>query len=244
MLLIGRTAIVTGASRGIGRAIALSLAEEGAHVAVCYLTNTKEAAEVVQRINSLKCGDAIAVNLDVRSRDSIKKALSTILDRFDSKIDILVNNAGINKPNNFDTISDEDWDEIMSVNLKGVFMMSQETLQYMHEGGRIINIASVSGQIGGPRTTHYAAAKAGVIALTENCALFVATKGILVNAISPGYIESPMANQAIKLPIIDRIPLKRLGTYEEVAKVAVFLASDGASYITAQTINVNGGLYF
>jgi|SRR3989344_3639953 len=240
MRLTEKTALITGSSRGIGRAITLAFSEEGAKVAICYFREKEKAQKVVKKIGR----GAVIVQLDVRDRKSIKTAKAWVKNNFDTKIDILVNNAGINIPNDFDKISDDDWHNVVSTNLDGVFRTSQELLPLIRTGGRIINIASVSGQIGGPRSSHYAASKAAVIALTQNLALFCAKRKILVNAISPGYIESEMAKAAEKLPIIDRIPLSRLGTLEEVAKVAVFLASDDSSYITGQTINVNGGLYF
>lgn len=243
MRLKGKIALITGSSRGIGRSIALAFAKEGTRVVICYLSHKNEAMKVARRVGQ----KAIVVQLDVRDRESIKKAVAQVKKKFGPGIDILVNNAGINIPNDFDKISDKDWRDVMTTNLDGVFKTSQELLPLIKKGGRIINIASISGQIGGPRTTHYAASKAAVIALTENLALFCAKKNILVNAISPGFIKSPMLAKAVKegkLPILEKIPLGRLGTYEEVAKVAVFLASDDASYITAQVINVNGGLYF
>ena len=165
------------------------------------------------------------------------------MNKFNS-IDTLVNNAGINRPNDFDRISDEEWDEVLGVNLKGAFITIQEFLPLIKKGGNIINISSVSGQYGGPRTTHYAVSKGGLISLTQNLAIFCAPKNIRVNAIAAGLIQSKMAEAAKDLGILERIPLKRMGNPEEVAKVVVFLASDDASYITGQTINVNGGMYF
>ncbi len=241
MKLLGKKAFVTGASRGIGRAIAYELAKEGASVAIGYFKNSEQAEELAKELNTFS-QECFPVQVDVRSRESIKKALSLITERF-ILLDILVNNAGINKPNDFDKITDEEWNEVLSVNLHGAFMVSQESLPIMNIGGSIINISSVSGQYGGPRTTHYAVSKAGLISLTQNMAIFCAPK-IRVNAVAPGLIESEMAAAAKNLNIKDKILLQRLGTKEEVAKTVVFLASDDSSYITAQTINVNGGLYF
>jgi 3-oxoacyl-[acyl-carrier protein] reductase len=166
------------------------------------------------------------------------------------RIDILVNNAGINKPTDFDKITDSDWDEILAVNLKGPFICAQEILPIMRkqQAGCIINISSISGQYGGPRTAHYAASKAGLISLGQVIARFGARYNIRCNTIAAGLITSEMAAKGMSFEVVKRaaanIPMGRLGTTYEVAKVVVFLASDASSYITAQTINVNGGLYF
>lgn len=240
--LEGKTAVVTGSSRGIGRAIAVEMAAEGARVAVCFNTREDAAAEVVEEITS-KGGEAVAVRFPVTDREAVRGALDEITSRF-GPVDVLVNNAGINKPNDFDRISDDDWGEVMDVNLTGVFRVTQEVLERMNDGGAVINISSVSGQYGGPRTSHYCVSKAGVIALTQNLAIFCKDRGIRVNAISPGLIASEMAGAAKGLGVEDKILLGRMGKAFEVARTAVFLASSDASYITAQTINVNGGLHF
>ncbi len=240
MQLNGKIALVTGSSRGIGKAIAIAIMEAGGAVIVTYKKNKDLANEVAKKD---KIGKSIAVQMDVSNRLSVKKAKEHILDTFHS-IDILVNNAGINHPNDFDKISDEEWDNILAVNLRGPFIVTQEFLPIIKDGGAIINISSVSGQYGGPRTTHYAVSKGGLITFTENLAIFCASRNIRVNAVSPGLIESKMAGAAKNLGISKKILLKRMGKPEEVANVVAFLASDAASYITAQTININGGLYF
>lgn len=240
--LKGKTALVTGSSRGIGRAIARAMAGEGARVAVCYNTREDEAAKVVGEIDEAG-GEAVAVRFPVTDRKAVKEALDTVVSRF-GPVDILVNNAGINRPEDFDKITDEDWADVMDVNLTGVFRVTQEVLPKMNDGGAVINISSVSGQYGGPRTSHYCASKAALLALTENLAIFCSKRGIRVNALSPGLIASEMAGAAKGLGVEDKILLGRQGTADEVARVAVFLASEEASYMTAQTINVNGGLYF
>lgn len=237
-----KVALVTGASRGIGRAIALAAAAEGASVAVCYNTGAVEADGVVKEIEA-SGGSAMAVHFPVTDRACVKESLKKVVERF-GNIDILVNNAGINRPNDFDKISDEDWDAVLGTNLSGVFKATQECLTHMNDGGSIVNIASVSGQYGGPRTTHYCVSKAGLLALTQNLAIFCSQRGIRVNAVSPGLIQSEMAGAASGLGLEEKILLGRMGTYEEVASVVVFLSSAEASYITAQTINVNGGIYF
>ncbi|MCK5655196.1 MAG: 3-oxoacyl-ACP reductase FabG [Candidatus Aureabacteria bacterium] len=240
MRLNGKIALVTGASRGIGKAIAAAIIEAGGTVIVTYKKNEDLAREVAKRD---KKGKSIAVQMDVSDRSSVKKAKDIVINKF-NHIDIFVNNAGINKPNDFDKITDNDWENVLDVNLKGPFIVTQEFLSMMKEKGSIINISSVSGQYGGPRTTHYAASKAGLIAFTQNLAIFCAQKKIRVNAVSPGLIESEMAKAAKGLLIEEKILLGRLGTPEEVAKAVLFLASDDASYITGHTLNVNGGIYF
>jgi len=240
MQLDGKRALVTGSSRGIGKAIATELIRRGAAVAVAYHAQA-QGAETVAGLDP--SGRSFAVPLDVQDRASIRRAKATIGERW-AALDIIVNNAGINKPNDFDKIEDADWDAVLGTNLAGPFKVVQECLPLLNEGGAIVNISSVSGQYGGPRTTHYAVSKAGLISLTQNLAIFCAPRNIRVNAVSPGLIESEMAKAAANLPVADKILLKRMGKPDEVAKTVAFLVSDDASYITAQTINVNGGLYF
>jgi len=248
MELKGKVALVTGGSRGIGKAICIALARAGADIALTYKEQKKAAEQVVSQIKDLG-GKAIALQMEVKDRNSVKKAIQLIIECY-KRIDILVNNAGINKPTDFDKITDSDWDEILAVNLKGPFVCSQETLPVMqkNKGGCIINIGSVSGQYGGPRTAHYAASKAGLISLGQVIARFGARYNIRCNTIAAGLIASEMAAKGMNFEVVKRtaasIPMGRLGTTDEVAKVVVFLASDASSYITAQTINVNGGLYF
>ena len=239
--LKGKVALITGASRGIGRAIAIEFAKEGASVIINYLSNKHLAEKLAEKLTNDYKVKAIAVKFDVRERKEILRAKEKVKKEF-GKLDVLVNNAGINKPNDFDKISEEEWDEVLGVNLKGAFLVTQTFADIISDGGSIINISSVSGQYGGPRTTHYAVSKAGLIALTHNMAIFFSKRNIRVNCIAPGLIESEMAKAAKGLGVEDRILLKRLGSASEVAKVAVFLASEEASYITGQTLNVNGGL--
>lgn len=247
MELKGKVALVTGGSRGIGKAIAIALAGAGADIALTYKEQKEAAEQVVSQIKDLN-GKAIALQMEVKDRNSVKKAIQMAVECYKG-IDILVNNAGINKPTDFDKITDSDWDEILNVNLKGPFICSQEILPIMQKrkGGCIINISSVSGQYGGPRTAHYAASKAGLISLGQVIARFGARYSIRCNTIAAGLIASEMAAKGMNFEVVKRaasnIPMGRLGTTDEVAKVVVFLASDSSSYITAQTINVNGGLY-
>jgi 3-oxoacyl-[acyl-carrier protein] reductase len=247
MNLHGRIALVTGGSRGIGRAIALALPREGAAVALTYCHERAAAEDVVREIER-DGGRAAAIALDVRDRESVRACIAQVEASFGG-LDILVNNAGANKPTDFDRITDADWDEILTVNLKGPFVCVQEALPALRRrgGGSIINIGSVSGQYGGPRTAHYAASKAGLISLGQVIARFAAKDSIRCNTVAAGLIESEMAATGMESETVRNVAagilLGRLGTPEEVAQAVVFLASDASSYITAQTINVNGGLY-
>ncbi len=246
--LQGRNAVVTGGSRGIGRATALRLAEAGANVALTYRERADEAAQVVRDIEA-KGHRAVALQMDVTERSSVEQAARDA-KRALGPISILVNNAGINKPTDFDRVSDADWDEILSANLKGPFVCAQVFLPLLAEAGKgsIIHIGSVSGQYGGPRTAHYAASKAGLISLSQVIARFGAKDGTRSNVVAAGLIASDMAAQGMAAASVQKaaenILLQRLGRTSEVADAVVFLASDASSYITAQTLNVNGGLYF
>jgi len=245
--LNGKCAAVTGGSRGIGRAIALGLAEAGADVLITYREKKAEADTVVKAIEA-KNRRAKAVQMDVTDRASVEAAVRAA-EGFGA-ISILVNNAGINKPTDFDQISDADWDSILATNLKGPFMTAQAFLPLLKKagGGAMVHIGSVSGQYGGPRTAHYAASKAGLISLAQVIARFGAAHNIRSNVVSAGMIASEMAAGGLAAASVQKaaenILLKRMGSPDEVADAVVFLASDAASYITAQTLNVNGGLYF
>ena len=245
--LAGKNAVVTGGSRGIGRAVALGLAEAGANVVVTYREKRSEAETVVHEIKAGGRG-ALAIQMDVTDRASVLAAARDA--RAIGPISILVNNAGINKPTDFDQVTDEDWDTILATNLKGPFVCAQVFLPLLKEagGGSIVHIGSVSGQYGGPRTAHYAASKAGLISLAQVIARFGAPMNVRSNTVAAGLIASDMAAAGMAAASVQKaaesIVLKRLGTTREVADAVVFLASDASSYITAQTINVNGGLYF
>lgn len=250
--LEGRAALVTGASRGIGAAIAKRLAAAGAHVWITYKSDVRSADAIVAEIRK-SGGRANSHALEVTSRADIEK-LSSKIEEQDGALAILVNNAGINKPSDFDQITDADWDEILAVNLKGPFLVAQTLWPLLKGGARrwgdasIVQIGSVSGQYGGPRTAHYAASKAGLISLGQVIARFGAKEGIRSNTLAAGIIQSDMgaaglANAAVQ-KAAENILLKRLGTHEDVAQAALFLASPASRYITGQTLNVNGGLYF
>ena len=246
--LNGRNVLVTGGSRGIGKAIALCMAEAGANVALTYREKTDEAHAVAAQIAAAG-RKALALKMDVTDRASVEIAAKQARETL-GPLSVLVNNAGINKPTDYDKITDEDWDRVLDANLKGPFICAQVLLPYLTEagGGSIIHIGSVSGQYGGPRTAHYAASKAGLISLAQVIARFGAPHGIRSNTLAAGLIASDMAAAGMQAAAVQKaaenILLKRFGTQDEVGHVAVFLASDASSYITAQTINVNGGLYF
>lgn len=245
--LSGKCAVVTGGSRGIGRAIALGLAEAGADVFLTYREKQAEAAEVAGAIAATG-RRALAVPMDVTDRASVEETARQAQGF--GPVSILVNNAGINKPTDFDQVSDSDWDMILDANLKGPFIVSQVFLPLLKTagGGAITHIGSVSGQYGGPRTAHYAASKAGLISLAQVIARFGAQHNVRSNTVAAGLIASEMAAAGMASAAVQKaaetIVLKRLGTPQEVADAVVFLSSDAASYITAQTLNVNGGLYF
>jgi 3-oxoacyl-[acyl-carrier protein] reductase len=238
--LAGRRVVVTGGSRGIGRAIAAACAAEGARVGITWVAQSEAGRAAAAAIGG------VGMPMDVRDRASVRAALAALAEALGG-IDVLVNNAGINRPCDFDRITDADWSEVLAVNLSGPFVCTQEALAYLPRGGAVINIGSVSGQYGGPRTAHYAASKGGLIALTQCCARFLAPRGVRVNLVSPGLVRSEMAEAGLAaLPptVRDGILLGRLGEPGEVAHAVVFLASEEAAYVTAQTVNVNGGLYF
>lgn len=245
--LAGKNAVVTGGSRGIGRSIAIGLAAAGADVAFTYREQGEEADKVAREIGKLG-RRALALRMDVTDRKSVEAAAAKAREL--GAISVLVNNAGINKPTDFDKVTDADWDQILATNLKGPFVCAQVFLPLIAEagGGSIVHIGSVSGQYGGPRTAHYAASKAGLISLAQVIARFGAPSGVRSNVVAAGLIASDMAAAGMAAASVQRaaegILLKRLGTTQEVADAVVFLSSDASSYITAQTLNVNGGLYF
>jgi 3-oxoacyl-[acyl-carrier protein] reductase len=245
--LSGKCAVVTGGSRGIGRAIALGLAEAGADVLITYRERHGDADAAVREILS-RNRRAKAVSMDVTNPVSIA-AGATEAAGFGT-ISILVNNAGVNKPTDFDQIKDGDWDFILDTNLKGPFLVAQAFLPLLKQanGASVVHIGSVSGQYGGPRTAHYAASKAGLISFSQVLARFGAPHNIRSNVVAAGLIASEMAAGGLQAASVQKaaenILLGRMGTPQEVGDAVTFLASDASSYITAQTINVNGGLYF
>jgi 3-oxoacyl-[acyl-carrier protein] reductase len=238
--LKGRVALVTGSSRGIGRAIALGLAEAGADIVVNFLHRSAEAQAVELQIRQLK-RRCINIQADVSAASDVESLIRSSEERLGS-IDILVNNAGISRPQPIEEISELDWDEVLTANLKSCFLVTQAVLPGMRarHWGRIVNLSSVAAQTGGVVGPHYAASKAGVIGLTHSYAQQLAKEGITVNAIAPALVETEMVT-ANPNASPDRIPVGRYGLPDEVAQVAVMLARNG--YITGQTINVNGGWF-
>ena len=240
MKLSGRVALVTGASRGIGRAIALALAEAGANVAVNYRSRTSDAKDVADRIQQLGRTSTV-VAADVSVAQDVHRLVDHVTTHL-GPIDILVNNAGIAQPQPLDAITEADWDTIVDVNLKSCFLMTQAVLPDMRrrQFGRIINLSSVAAQVGGVISPQYAASKAGMLGLTRYYARHLAREGITVNAIAPALVETDMVTSNPNARA-DLIPVGRFGSVDDVADVAVRLAANG--YITGQTINVNGGWF-
>ncbi len=245
---MGKTAIITGGGRGIGRAITLALAQRKVDVVLSYLTRRDDCEQTAAEVRALGC-QALVDQADVTKRESVRQLISVATEKF-GRIDLLVNNAGILQQKPFSTITDEDWDTMMATNLKGVFLCSQEIMPLMvrQGGGSIVNFSSTGGQLGGMLAVHYATSKAGVIALTRSLARVGAPDGIRVNCVTPGLIETEMSQKEIhsevgQQKINQQIPMRRAGLVDEVAAAVAFLASDEAAYITGQTLNVNGGLY-
>ncbi len=243
-LLQGQVAIVTGASRGIGRAIALELAKQGATIIVNYASSSGAADNVVAEI-SAEGGQAIALQADVSQAEQVDTLFSTVMDKF-KRIDIIVNNAGITRDTLLLRMKPEDWQAVIDLNLTGVFLCTRAASKIMlkQRSGRIVNIASVAGQMGNPGQANYSAAKAGVIGFTKTVAKELASRGITVNAVAPGFIATDMtSNLSNTEDILKYIPLGRYGQPEEIAGMVRFLAADpAAAYITGQVFNVDGGM--
>jgi 3-oxoacyl-[acyl-carrier protein] reductase len=245
MKLAGKTALVTGASRGIGREIALELARQGADVVVNYAGSEAKAHEVVEEIKGLG-REALAIQCDVSKSESVTDMIKGTVEHF-GKLDILINNAGITRDNLLMRMKENEWDDVMNINLKGVFLCTKAVTRQMmkQRSGRIINISSVVGVSGNPGQANYVAAKAGVIGLTKTSAKELASRGITVNAIAPGFITTEMTDQLtedIQNEMLKMIPLAQFGEPKDIANCVVFLASDDSRYITGQTIHVNGGM--
>ncbi|WP_027414562.1 3-oxoacyl-[acyl-carrier-protein] reductase [Aneurinibacillus terranovensis] len=245
-MLQGKAALVTGASRGIGRAIAVSLAEQGADIAVNYAGNEAAAKEVADIISGMG-RKAILVKADVANAEQVEGMVKQVIEAF-GKLDILVNNAGITRDNLLMRMKEEDFDQVIATNLKGVFNCIKAVTRPMMKarGGRIINISSVVGVMGNAGQANYVAAKAGVIGLTKSAARELASRNITVNAVAPGFIETDMTDvlgEETTGALLSQIPLARLGKPEDVANVVKFLASDESSYMTGQVLHVDGGMY-
>ena len=243
--LDGKVAIVTGGSRGIGRAIALELARLGAQVAINYRSASQDAEKVADEIRALDT-DALCLQADVSNKDQARSLVKQVIDEW-GRLDILVNNAGITRDKTLRKLTDEDWEEVINTNLNSVYYTVSAAMPTMVEQqfGRIINISSFVGQAGNFGQTNYSASKGGIIAFTKSAAQELARYNVTVNAIAPGFTLTEMLAKVpdeIQQKILDKIPMRRFGKPEEIARAVVFLAADG-DYITGQQINVNGGVY-
>jgi acetoacetyl-CoA reductase len=246
MLLQGQTAIVTGASRGIGRAIALELAAAGANVVVNYLSN-KEQAEAVVRAIIEKGGIALAHAADVTKRDEVRALVALAQDNWPGSLAVVVNNAGITADRTFRKMDEAQWRRVLEVNLNGAYHVISETLPLLtaRQHGRIVNVSSIIAQTGGFGQANYAASKAALLGLTRSLALELARYNVTVNAVCPGFIDTDMVQSMpaeVRGKVVEKVPLARLGKPEEVARLVRFLVSEG-DYITGQEFNVNGGLH-
>ena len=244
-MLNGKLVLVTGASRGIGQAIAMTLGEAGA--TIIGTATSEEGADNISKIFSDNSILGKGMKLNVTDNDQITELLKAVSDEFGT-VDILVNNAGITRDNILVRMKEEEWDDIINTNLSSVYRMSKAVLRGMikKRSGRIISITSVVGAMGNAGQSNYAAAKAGIMGFTKSLAREVGVRGITVNAIAPGFIETDMTNslpEDQKKALASQIPMGRLGTVDEIAQAVMFLASDSGSYITAQTLHVNGGMY-
>lgn len=241
-----KSALVTGASRGIGRSIAIQLAEEGYKVAVNYAGNKEKADAVVEEIKA-KGIEAFAIQANVANGDEVKAMIKEVVSQFGS-VDVLVNNAGITRDNLLMRMKEQEWDDVIDTNLKGVFNCIQKVTPQMlrQKSGSIINLSSVVGAVGNPGQANYVATKAGVIGLTKSAARELASRNITVNAVAPGFIVSDMTDalsEELKAQMLEQIPLAKFGEDSDIANTVAFLASEKAKYITGQTIHVNGGMY-
>lgn len=244
-MLKGKTALVTGASRGIGRAIALELGRNGANVAVNFAGNVEKAQEVVVELEQMGV-KAIKIQANIADENAVNQMVKKVIDEFDS-LHILVNNAGITRDNLLMRMKTEDFDQVINTNLKGAFLCTKAVTRQMmrQRDGKIVNIASIVGISGNPGQANYVAAKAGVIGLTKSTAQELASRNILVNAVAPGFISTDMTDELSEEQqeaILQNVPLNKLGKPEHIANVVRFLVSDDANYITGQTIRVDGGM--
>ncbi|MFT0637928.1 3-oxoacyl-[acyl-carrier-protein] reductase [Staphylococcus ureilyticus] len=241
-----KNALVTGASRGIGRSIAIQLAEEGYNVAVNYAGNREKAEAVVEEVKA-KGVESLAIQANVANGDEVKAMIKEVVNQFGT-VDVLVNNAGITRDNLLMRMKESEWDDVIDTNLKGVFNCIQKVTPQMlrQKSGSIINLSSVVGAVGNPGQANYVATKAGVIGLTKSAAKELASRNITVNAVAPGFIVSDMTDALsddLKDQMLQQIPLARFGEDTDIANTVAFLASDKARYITGQTIHVNGGMF-
>lgn len=244
-MLNGRVAVVTGGSRGIGKAIALKLANNGAKVAIFATRESEAVNQTLSELNAIG-NEAMFVPCDVSNFEHVKSSIDSVIEQF-GKIDILVNNAGITKDKLLIQMSEEDFDDVISVNLKGTYNTVKACIRpfIRNKYGKIINISSVVGLMGNPGQVNYAASKAGIVGLTKSLAKEYAAKGINCNAIAPGFIATDMTEDLLDKQegLINMIPMKKVGNPEDIANLALFLASDMSAYITGEVIKVDGGMY-
>jgi 3-oxoacyl-[acyl-carrier protein] reductase len=244
MKLEGKVAVVTGAARGIGKAIVFALAREGVNPVIVDV-DEQEAIKTANEINSMG-RNSVAFKVDVSSFSQVEEMMAKVTEKY-NRIDIMVNNAGITRDALLIRMKEEDWDKVLSINLKGTFncMRAVSAIMLKQRSGKIVNIASIIGMIGNAGQANYAASKAGVIALTKTAAKELASRGINVNAVAPGFIDTAMTqvlNEEYRKKLLGDIPLNRLGNPEDIAKLVLFLAGDDSSYITGQVIRIDGGM--
>ena len=245
MNLKGKTVLITGGSRGIGRAIALAFAGEGTNVIINYTSDEENAKNVIKEIEKFGV-KGLAIRANISKAEEVNNMFDKIKEDFDV-VDILINNAGITRDSLFIGMKEKDWDEVIEVNLKGMFLCAKAVIRKMlrQRYGRIVNISSVVGVVGNPGQANYCASKAGVIGFTKSLAREVASRNITVNAIAPGFIKTDMTDalpEDIKESVMGTIPMGRYGNPEDIANIAVFLSSDKAGYITGQIIHIDGGM--
>ena len=241
-----KTVLITGGSRGIGKAVAIKFAENGYQIIINYVSDKTDTQQLKKELLQAGAADILLIKADVSNSEDVKNMVKKSIEKFE-KIDVLVNNAGITKDNLLMRMSEEEFDKVIQINLKGTYLVTKEVTRYMmkKKKGSIVNLASVVGVAGNAGQCNYAASKAGVIGFTKSVAKELASRNIRANAVAPGFIETDMTNilkDEIKENINSQIPLKRMGTAREVAELVYFLGEDSSSYITAQVINVDGGM--
>ncbi len=241
-----KTVLITGGSRGIGKAVAIKFAENGYQIIINYVSDKTDTEQLKKELLQAGASDILLIKADVSNSEDVKNMVKESIEKFE-KIDVLVNNAGITKDNLLMRMSEEEFDKVIQINLKGTYLVTKEVTRYMmkKKKGSIVNLASVVGVAGNAGQCNYAASKAGIIGFTKSVAKELASRNIRANAVAPGFIETDMTNilkDEIKENINSQIPLKRMGTAREVAELVYFLGEDSSSYITAQVINVDGGM--
>ena len=241
-----KTVLITGGSRGIGKAVAIKFAENGYQIIINYVSDKTDTEQLKKELLQAGAADILLIKADVSNSEDVKNMVKKSIEKFE-KIDVLVNNAGITKDNLLMRMSEEEFDKVIQINLKGTYLVTKEVTRYMmkKKKGSIVNLASVVGVAGNAGQCNYAASKAGIIGFTKSVAKELASRNIRANAVAPGFIETDMTNvlkDEIKENINSQIPLKRMGTAREVAELVYFLGEDASSYITAQVINVDGGM--